>query len=375
MRRKSKLGRRLLLHVASHHTIVGVLATVGCSAIAILVTLPEARMWLTANLWFVPAVALIAIIPYMVSLLYRNVRRITLAGIFRTSSENKSNDELLRYRIQDLVIQGLTAQGFDFHGAEITARTTVSDLILIYTRLLAPDWPHEDLKSAVLDSRRRAFDYKYGSDRSFDEKELGRDRFGDWENFVRDYCSASEIPIRGNRVTLEVGLGTGQSYEDGSLFEDLYGSKNGVKYFTDVSQSALAIAKKRFSGSGRKFIACSAERLSNKIEERSVDLYVSFRTFSASLFDTRRAIVEAKRVLKPGGYLLISIPHLYLQADGSYETGLIQDVSKAVVTKKYRDEVVQRIRGYLEMFRFQSIRQDDQTPYEVLISARRGTES
>lgn len=375
MSRERKLGRRLLRYIANHPATPSLLFSAVGVFLTVLFAFPKIREWGEQNL------VLILLSVFAVSLgfyflravfllFYRAIDRILVSGLKATPL---TQEELTRFKIQDLVVQSLNKKGFEFHGAKINERATVSDLILIYTRLLYRDWPKEDLISAVVESRSFAFDLKYGRDREHDEKQFGKAQFGDWESIVRSYCEKRDIPIRGNAYTLETGFGTGSAYLEGSLFEELYGLKRGCKYFTDLSPSAIRIAKKRFSLRGRKFFVCSSEDLKNKIGHGSIDLYTSFRTFSSSLFDVRRSIIEAKRVLKPGGYFLVTIPHLYLNLDGTYSIGLMKDVTDMIVTKKYRDEVVQKILGYLDMFEFQSIQNDDSGAFEVIISARKGT--
>lgn len=284
-------------------------------------------------------------------------------------------NELTRFSIHELVVQRLRDEGLAFYGFNISDKTTIGDLVLVYTRILYKDEvPKSELVSAVSTARKDAFDRKYGEDRVFDEKLRGLSEFGHWEVHFREYCEKQNIPYTNNENTLDVGTGTGALYSDSALFNELFCSNSGVKAFTDISSRAISLARARLKQRNRKFLVCSAEDLHPRIASNSIDLYTSFRTFSASLFDTRRALFEAKRVMKPGAYLIITIPHLYIHADGTHEFGLMRDVKEGKITKKYRDEVVSEIVDHLKELNFQKVAFEASFPYEVFISAMRSSD-
>lgn len=282
--------------------------------------------------------------------------------------------ELTDIRIASIFAQRLIkAYGLRFYDFEINSNTSITDIYLYFTRFLYINmWPEKALDEAIEDARAVSYDVKYGADRENDEKVVFRGQHGQWEDYLIEYCNKKSIVIENNDSVLEVGFGTGLIYKENSIFDKIYGSNYGTKYITDISKLALRKAKSRYKLQGRVFLRCPAEKLHRRIPPSSVDIYLSFRTFSSSLFDRKKALIEAKRVIKPGGQILITIPHMLPLPDGTYQTGLMRDVKDKRPTKKYRDEIVNSICENLNMLGFFDIHFDISYPYESFISARKG---
>jgi ubiquinone/menaquinone biosynthesis C-methylase UbiE len=114
---------------------------------------------------------------------------------------------------------------------------------------------------------------------------------------------------------------------------------------------------------------CPAEDLI-QIPNKSVDLYISLRTYQSTLFDRRSALHEAYRVLRNGGIILLSVPIMFLRQEGKVLAGLIPPDSSEP-NMEYARQFVARIQAYLTILNFQEVKTDERSPFEIFISARR----
>ena len=135
----------------------------------------------------------------------------------------------------------------------------------------------------------------------------------------------------------------------------------------DISTEALRLAKEKYPQMHE--LVCPAEDLRH-IANNSMDLYISLRTFQSTLFDRRVALHEAYRVLRNGGVVLLSVPIMFLRRDGKVAPGLIPPGSSRP-SMDYARQLVGRIRDYLSILNFRSVRVHDRSPFEVFLSARR----
>ena len=155
--------------------------------------------------------------------------------------------------------------------------------------------------------RAQYFEEKY-SDYTYDH-DL-RSLLPAWALEVREIVRGDLNLPRAGLEVLDVGVGNGLELE--ALFGEegvVAGSVTGV----DVSVGMLDVAAARFPG--LKTLCASAESLVG-IESRTIDLYVSLRTYMSRLFDAPRALEEAVRVLRPGGGIVLSIANGYVVEDG-----------------------------------------------------------
>jgi SAM-dependent methyltransferase len=106
------------------------------------------------------------------------------------------------------------------------------------------------------------------------------------------------VKIHGGSV-LDIGCGSGQFI--GMLMQSLgsFDSITGV----DVDEEVLQEARSTFSADTFNFIKASSQSL--PFEDASFD-FVSISKALHHVEDDRRTLAEMKRVLRPGGYLLIS---------------------------------------------------------------------
>lgn len=263
--------------------------------------------------------------------------------------------------IEEYVFGELERLGYNISGITVNDKATNFDLIRYFLRYPEQAPNKKKFIEDLTDIRCRAFELKYGNKDEKDEKILGKPELGNWfipfEKFV---CQAIEGDLQLLNV-LEVGFGTGQAY-NGTRFLEKFNSYTA----TDVSIKSLAHAKEDFPNI--KVLHSEAENL--PFEASSFDLYISLRTFQSTLFDRRRALHEAARVLRPGGVIIISVPKLYYTVAGEKIVGLSPRYGSPA-TLKYARIVVDEIKMFLELLSFQKIVSDeDLSGYEILISAR-----
>lgn len=222
------------------------------------------------------------------------------------SSQLPADDFFVRLAIGDLFRRELRDLGIELASIGRIRNSTASDLS---ARLSAayPTRQSQEVRKAVSSARARAFDGKYRyPDPYLDERELDKDAWIDEIQSTLDRLGpyspeAAEV--------LEVGCGNGVASE---LLISTFDKYHGV----DIAESALGDASRKYPAA--RFSVEEAEILES-VPSASVDLYVSLRTYQSALFGVGSALLQAFRVLKPGGGILISIPYKYATRGGVVE--------------------------------------------------------
>ena len=165
-----------------------------------------------------------------------------------------------------------------------------------------------EARSIVEGGRRDAFNKKYGNRLKIQDERhiLG---IGKWNKEFNDllaiYQNIEKLSI------LVVGIGCGlEGVDIYDKYEEFYA--------VDLSADALATSQRFFPR--MKIVNGSAELLPERLAH-SIDLYVSLKTFQSSFFDIEKAVSECRRVLKPNGISIISVPKGYYN-EGEYTPGL-----------------------------------------------------
>lgn len=116
------------------------------------------------------------------------------------------------------------------------------------------------------------------------------------EHIVR-YQAAKET-VSG-KVVLDIASGTGYG-------TNILSQKAQKVFGVDVSKDAIEYAKKNYSGKNIEFILGDASKI--PLQTNQVDVVVSFETIE-HIPNYKEFIKEVKRVLKPGGFLIVSTPN------------------------------------------------------------------
>ena len=173
------------------------------------------------------------------------------------------------------------------------------------------------------------------------------------EFVIRFLCAA--IRPRGQRRVLEVGCGAGRHL--------LLFAKEGLEVVgTDIAQSALDFTRRRLEQEGISGVALEqAHAAELPFTDASFDALLAWRFLHVlSREDAERAVREARRVLKPGGSLLVgtrsprSTHHALAQqglgetADFDYKNG---QLSKRALADVYytREELESLFGGFKEL--------------------------
>ena len=247
------------------------------------------------------------------------------------------------------------------HVSGFSKEININDLKRIAWKVYYPQKRKSEIDSLIEEARAHAYSVKYSKPRDNDEKLTQREILGNWRSFFYDVLRNLHIEDYHSLKIINVGIGN--AFESKGLFEN-------VKDFTavDISQNALYYSKNVLPDA--KCICNSAENLKD-VSNAVYDLYISFRVFQSSLFDRRIAIHEAYRVLKIGGFIILTIPCLFINdSTGEKLRGLINEETKEI-DEEVLNRIVTELKNYLKMLQFSDIYVDESSPYEVFIAGKK----
>ena len=144
-----------------------------------------------------------------------------------------------------------------------------------------------------------AFDNKYGVYKY--SKDARSVEHGWKQEFKALYTQARET-VGADPRTINIGVGAGNEARA------LFASDSDIT-FVDIAKSGLGVVGAQFPCS--KCIVASADNLP-ALPSDFYDIYVSLRTYNSSFFDIGSAATEARRILKRGAQLIISVANGFL---------------------------------------------------------------
>lgn len=247
----------------------------------------------------------------------------------------------VREKIPDTMRRILKEQSIDITSVKFVLDLTISELERI-CHLRYPARTLEEIRKIVRQARATAFEHKYA-----DRTEQDDERYKNikrWKEEVQSLLSYLNISDINTKKVINVGIGNG--LEAKGLF-------NKIEEFIgiDISRKALAQAQARCPK--MKSIVTDAEDLRD-VGNESQDVYISLRTYQSTLFDIKTALLEAYRVLKPGGTILISIPYVFVEENGRVVKGLLIPETDEVDPDLPYD-LTDRIRRMLNRLNFNNI--------------------
>ena len=260
-----------------------------------------------------------------------------------------------------LVEEYLQSKQLVFPVSKYSKKLHINDLNRLAGKVFYPQKKYDEISELLEAARSYAFTTKYSKPRYDDEKITQASILGDWKEYFHKVLDDINISDLKTLTILNVGIGNG--YESKGLFENL---SNFIA--VDISKTALNFCRNIFHNA--KFFINSAENLKD-ISNSSIDLYISFRTLQSSLLDRRMVIHEAYRVLKIGGYMIISIPCLFVNNEnGKVLRGLIKDNTNSI-EEEVLNHTVYELKEYLQILQFSNIKINDNSPYEIFITANK----
>jgi SAM-dependent methyltransferase len=152
-----------------------------------------------------------------------------------------------------------------------------------------------EFADALAKARSVSYDYKYAN-LTVEQDERFLD-FGAWEAELYQLLRSLGMENSRNLSILDVGIGNGREWTE------FYSSARRI-VGVDVSTAALESAAKKHSE--LEILGADASDLSS-IDSETFDIYLSLRTYQSTLFDIEHSVLEAARVLKPGGVFVASL--------------------------------------------------------------------
>lgn len=204
----------------------------------------------------------------------------------------------------------------------------------------------------------------YAYDKKYAYRDYSDDVRGVYTQWIKEFKHIlNELNVFSlkNKKTLVVGIGNGQ--EGKYLYSDV-----ADLILVDIAPKSLQIAKDLLRP--KESYVMSAQNL-YKIKDESIEAYISLLTYQSTYFDVNQALVEAYRVLKKKGIIIISVACGFINSDGVYVNGLKKPrTNKTDRNRPY--EIIDMIRRRLISFNFYSLGIRS-TPSEIYIYAKKKT--
>ena len=244
-------------------------------------------------------------------------------------------------KIPDIMRQILKEQSIDITPVKFVLDFTISDLEHI-CHIRYPGRSLQEIKKIVREARATAFEHKYA-----DRTEQDDERYTDIKRWEAEFQSLlSDLDILDINTKKVINIGIGNGLEAKGLFDK-------IEEFIGVDISRKALEKSKKCYPKMKPLINDAEDLCD-IESDSQDVYISLRTYQSTLFDIKTALLEAYRILKLGGTILISIPYVFVEENGRVVKGLLIPETDEIDPDLPYD-LIDRIRKMLNRLNFDAI--------------------
>lgn len=264
------------------------------------------------------------------------------------------NDSLfMKKRISQIMVEYINKQGYTLE--ELPSNwDIIFDYILAYSHNIVAD------PKVLKELMNKALGYAY------DQKYALRDYTGDvrgeynvWITTFKDILKELNITSLKCLSTLVVGIGNG--LEGKHLYADIDNLT-----IVDIAPRSLAKAEEILNPS-RAFVL-NAQDL-NKIDSDSIEAYVSLMTYQSTYFNIEKALLEAYRVLKVDGIIIVSIACGFMKDEHVYIDGLINPQT-GLLDRNRPYDLIDIIRRRLITYQFTSLGIRT-TPSEIFIYARK----
>lgn len=265
-----------------------------------------------------------------------------------------NNSLFMTKNVPQIILEYLNKQGYSIDENLPNDWNTNIDYISAYCHFIEKDTKTlNDIMNAALGY---AYDKKYFS---HDYKCDVRGSYKQWVSTFKDILQELNVASLNYLRTLIVGVGNGQ--EGQYLYSDVEDLT-----LVDIAPKSLYKAKRRLNT--KQAYVMNAQNL-HEIDSCSMEAYISLLTYQSTYFDMDRALVEAYRVLKKDGIIIISIASGFMKEKNVYIDGLI-DPQNGSIDRNRPYDLIDDIRRMLISFNFVSLGIRT-TPSEIFIYARK----
>jgi SAM-dependent methyltransferase len=262
----------------------------------------------------------------------------------------------VRKRTRDLVIANFPRSIGDLDtlwtGPELSFWDLVARARIFYPKL------ETEFRDALLQARSLAYDSKYAK-LTEDEDERALDS-GAWEAELYQLLRSLGMENSKRLSVLDVGIGNGRQWTE------FYSSANQI-VGVDVSKAVLQAAANKHKE--LQIVNADAADLVS-VKSDAFDIYVSLRTYQSTLFDIEQSVLEAVRVLRPGGIFVASLSDAHRVGNSIVRGILLSGTNQ--VDRNHPYKLADRVRRALVSLGFTSVGVRTGV-FEVYVYGRRAT--
>lgn len=265
------------------------------------------------------------------------------------------NDSLFMTKnISQFIVEYMGKKGYSIENELPNDWDIVFDYILANCYKTETD--RYKLRNLMNEALGYAYDKKYVS---HNYKVDARGEYNAWVVEFNNILQELNVGSLNHLHTLVVGIGNG--HEGKYLYSD-------IENLTIVDIAPKSLEKAKDNLNPKSAFLLNAQDL-QAIENVSIEAYVSLRTYQSTYFDINKALIEAYRVLKNDGIIILSISCGYMKEKHVYIDGLINSRNN-LIDKNRPYDLIEIIRKKLISFGFVSLGIRT-TPSEIYIYGRK----